>query len=33
MIGGNKLRFYENVFIRMIGLYLFNFALLSNLVW
>lgn len=33
MLGGCKLRFYENVFIRMIGFYLFNFALLSCLIW
>jgi hypothetical protein len=32
LLGGNQLRFYENMFIRILGLYLFNFALMSNLV-
>lgn len=31
MLGGNKLRMYENIFIRIMGIYLFNFALMSNL--
>ncbi|CAD8212770.1 unnamed protein product [Paramecium pentaurelia] len=32
LLGGNKLKFYENLFIRIFGVYLFNFALMSNLI-
>ncbi|CAD8113021.1 unnamed protein product [Paramecium sonneborni] len=32
LLGGNQLKFYENLFIRILGVYLFNFALMSNLI-
>ncbi|CAD8127595.1 unnamed protein product [Paramecium sonneborni] len=32
LLGGNQLKFYENLFIRILGTYLFNFALMSNLI-
>lgn len=31
-LGGCKLRFYENVCVRMLGIYLFNFAIIAPLV-
>ncbi|CAD8192304.1 unnamed protein product [Paramecium pentaurelia] len=32
LLGGNQMKFYENLFIRIFGVYLFNFALMSNLI-